>query len=76
MASTREIQRNAINEALNILGSNAWNYGFHSGRRCKEMMEILEKARQASGFIKLQHRTLLRWFQHYLKFGETPDDTR
>jgi hypothetical protein len=60
MASTREIQRTAINEVLNILGTKVWRGGFHSGRRRKEMMEILEKAREASGCIKPQCRSFLR----------------
>jgi hypothetical protein len=61
---------------LNVLGIKAWECGFHSRRQCKEMMEISEKAKQASGHVKRQHRTFLRWFQRCFKFWEPPDDTR
>jgi hypothetical protein len=37
MVSTREIQRTAVNEVLNILGSSiTWDQGSCRGRRCKE----------------------------------------
>ena len=75
MINDLTIQNLAVAKALEILGERAWSYGYKSGKRCKEMLSILTEAQDACGY-KVQYRTFLRWFQHFLRFGETPAATR
>ena len=68
------IQTKAIAKALELLGDEAWSYGYKSGQRCNDIKHILEEVRTACGY-QVKYRTFLRWFQHFLKFGECPAAT-
>jgi transposase len=69
------IQNLAVAKALEILGEKAWSYGYKSGKRCKEMRTVLAEVCIACKY-KVLYRTFLRWFHHFLRFGETPAATR
>ena len=43
------IQRLAMNKVCNILGPSIWQYGYLSGRRCRNMKHVHEQACLASG---------------------------
>ena len=68
------VQTKAIAKALELLGDEAWSYGYKSGQRCNDIKRILEEVRTACGY-QVKYRTFLRWFQHFLKFGECPAAT-
>lgn len=69
------IQNLAVAKALELLGDEAWEYGYKSRRRCNKIKSILEDAQDACKY-KVPYRTFLRWFQHFLQYGETPAATR
>lgn len=69
------IQSFAIAKALDLLGEDAWSYGYKSGRRCNQMKSILGEVQDACQY-KVKYKTFLNWFQHFLKFGETPAASR
>ena len=56
------------------LGDVDWSYGHKSGRRCNDIKHTLEEFCTACGY-QVKYRTFLRWFQHFLKFGECPAAT-
>ena len=69
------IQKKAINKAIELLGSDLWIYEKNSGRRCNRMATIHEAAAAACKFDVSFHQ-FKRWIQHYICYGETPEETR
>ena len=69
------IQDAVLNAVSDFMGSDMWKYTKHSGLRFNKRAELLQVARQASGFI-LSYRTLMRWIDYYQKYGEAPARAR
>ena len=72
----RLIQQKATQKALELLGDQAWEYGYKS-RTChnhKPLKRILPEVQQHCGFVHLKLQCFRRWLQDYLMFGLIPDD--
>ncbi len=70
------IQEAAINAACEFMGSDLWYYGIGSGRKYKRRAELLQATREACGWALLSYKTLMRWIDHYQKYGEAPAKSR
>lgn len=69
------IQRLAINKVWDILGPSIFDYGVGSKHRCNIMGHCLKEARKASGY-KMSYKTLRRWIDYFIRFGEVPAKSR
>ena len=70
--SAQTIQRECMNRAFELLGSDFWKFGLKSKHRIQNVREILEEVRTACGYHRLKYRTFRRWMTHYIQYGETP----
>jgi transposase len=69
------IQRRILGFIFDQLGNRMWEYGEGSRKRDPALDKIFTKAKQETG-AGPSNRTIRRWFNHFLKYGETPEQTR
>ncbi len=72
--SRLDIQIKAINATCEFMGPYFWIYRQNSGMRYEKRAELLLAVQEACA-MRVSYPTLMRWIDHYQKFGDIPAKT-